>query len=88
MTTTTKRFRALLVTLAVVTATNIAISKVGTIRPWGPRPKADAVHGSLEATSKVGTIRPWGPRPKVDIAQLSPETTAKVGTIRPWGPRP
>ncbi len=62
MSSTTKRFRALVVTLAVVAATNIAISKVATLRPHAPRPKIDVVH-MTDGTAKVATLRPHAPRP-------------------------
>jgi hypothetical protein len=63
MTSTTKRFRALLVTLMAVIATNMALSKMGTIRPSAPRPIVEVAQLASEATAKIGTIRPSGPRP-------------------------
>jgi hypothetical protein len=51
MTSTTKRFRALLVTLMAVIATNMALSKMGTIRPSAPRPIVEVAQLSSETTA-------------------------------------
>ena len=79
MSQTTKRFRSLIITVAIVAATNFAISYasgVGTI-PDSPRPK-----------SGVGTI-PDSPRPKSGVGTIpdSPRPRSGVGTI-PDSPRP
>lgn len=82
MLTTAKRFRSLVVTLAIVAGTNIAISDAGsksgvTNIPDSPRPKSGV------------TNIPDSPRPKSGVTNIPDSPRPKSGVTNiPDSPRP
>lgn len=82
MTSTTKRFRSLVVTLTIVAAANIAISRASSksgvaAMPDSPRPKSGVA------------AMPDSPRPKSGVAAMPDSPRPKSGVAAmPDSPRP